>query len=78
MTAEPDGRAGGRPPVRMCARCNKITTEPVLVAEVYGDSGPGWSVYACSECAALYPKQPDPFALGDVLRRSFGSGEGDR
>lgn len=44
-------------PRRMCARCLKLTDAPVTVAEVHGDSGPGWNVYACPDCAPAYGKR---------------------
>ena len=56
-------------PVRMCARCGTITREPVLIAEVHANSGPGWNVYACPDCAPTYPPRPDPSALLDINDR---------
>ena len=44
-----------RPTVRMYARCQRTTDEPVLVHEVHAPSGPGFNVYACPECATHYP-----------------------
>ena len=48
-----------RPAVRMCARCHRTTSHPVLVHEVQAATGPGFNVYACSECADLYPPMTD-------------------
>ncbi|MFV2118787.1 hypothetical protein ACE14D_10190 [Streptomyces sp. Act-28] len=55
--------ASERKPVRMCVRCDRITDEPVVVSEVHSASGPGFNVYACAECAPLYPPVPDVFDL---------------
>ncbi|MFE9767858.1 hypothetical protein ACFYPC_25615 [Streptomyces sp. NPDC005808] len=52
-----------RPPVRMCARCQRTTDEPVLVHEVHAATGPGFNVYACPDCADHYPPQTDPLEL---------------
>lgn len=43
-----------RPAMRMCARCDRSTDEPVLIHEVHAPTGPGFNVYACPECAAHY------------------------
>ncbi|MBV1936368.1 hypothetical protein KUF83_07290 [Streptomyces sp. BV286] len=60
-----------RPPVRMCARCERTTEEPVLVHEVHAATGPGFNVYACSDCADHYPPRTDPYELlGPTSRRS--------
>lgn len=52
-----------RPAVRMCARCERTTAEPVLVHEVHAATGPGFNVYACQECAGHYPPRRDPYEL---------------
>ncbi|WP_371546956.1 hypothetical protein OG266_18395 [Streptomyces sp. NBC_00554] len=52
-----------RPPVRMCARCQRTTSEPVLVHEVHAATGPGFNVYACPDCADHYPPLTDPLEL---------------
>ncbi|MFJ2832689.1 hypothetical protein ACIPC1_34925 [Streptomyces sp. NPDC087263] len=52
-----------RPPVRMCARCQCTTDEPVLVHEVHAATGPGFNVYACPDCADHYPPMTDPLEL---------------
>ncbi|WP_234391643.1 hypothetical protein [Streptomyces sp. CB02613] len=62
-----------RKPVRMCVRCDHITDAPVVVAEVHQDSGPGWNVYACPECAPHFPPLPDVL---DLLRRGHRCGDG--
>lgn len=59
-----------RPAVRMCARCQCVTGEPVLVHEVHAATGPGFNVYACQECAAHYPPP-----LVDELELLGGEGE---
>ncbi|KUH37350.1 hypothetical protein ATE80_18680 [Streptomyces kanasensis] len=58
----------------MCVRCHRITDEPVTVAEVHQNSGPGWNVYACPECAPHLPPQPDPL---DLLRAGHRRRRGD-
>ena len=58
-----------RPAVRMCARCERTTEEPVLVHEVHAPTGPGFNVYACPECAPHYPPQTDALDLLDCVRR---------
>jgi hypothetical protein len=50
-----------RPALRMCARCQRTTSEPALVHEVDAPTGPGFNVYACPGCAPHYPP------LGDAL-----------
>ncbi|MPY55597.1 hypothetical protein FPZ41_46540 [Streptomyces sp. K1PN6] len=62
--ARSDASAVVRPPVRMCVRCDRITDTPVLVSEVHQNSGPGFNVYACDDCASHFPPLPDVF---DVL-----------
>jgi hypothetical protein len=57
--------ASARKPVRMCVRCDRITEEPVVVCEVHSASGPGFTVYACTACAPLFPPLPDLLDLGD-------------
>ncbi|WP_149180258.1 hypothetical protein [Streptomyces sp. TRM49041] len=52
-----------RRPIRMCVRCDRITDAPVVVSEVHQASGPGFTVYACRECAPLFPPVPDAFDL---------------
>ncbi|WP_156726067.1 hypothetical protein [Streptomyces apocyni] len=55
------------PPVtvspRVCVRCTALTAIPVVVSEVHQNSGPGFSVYACPDCAAVLPPTPDVFTL---------------
>ena len=57
------GARGDRQPVRMCVRCDRITSTPVLVSEVHSASGPGFNVYACAECAPSFPRPPDALDL---------------
>ncbi|MEV0225505.1 hypothetical protein [Streptomyces sp. NPDC050704] len=52
-----------RPAVRMCARCQDTTDAPVLVHEVHAATGPGFNVYACTECADHYPPMTDVLDL---------------
>lgn len=55
----PDSDPPGRwRPVRMCVRCQLVTETPVTVAEVHQNTGPGFNVYACPECAEHYPVPP--------------------
>lgn len=61
--------AAPRRPVRMCARCERVTEDPVLVHQVHAATGPGFNVYACRACAAHYPPQPDPLELIDTASR---------
>ncbi|MEU6380017.1 hypothetical protein [Streptomyces sp. NPDC046909] len=58
-----------RPALRMCARCERTTEEPVLVHEVHAPTGPGFNVYACRECAPHYPPQPDVLDLMEPAHR---------
>ncbi|WP_267244226.1 hypothetical protein [Streptomyces sp. PR69] len=53
----------GRLPVRMCVRCNALTSRPVVVSEVHAGSGPGFNVYTCPECAPHFPVLPDALDL---------------
>jgi hypothetical protein len=47
----------------MCVRCDRVTDAPVLVSEVHQNSGPGFSVYACGDCAPHFLPPPDVFDL---------------
>ncbi|WP_282703298.1 hypothetical protein [Streptomyces sp. CC219B] len=58
-----------RPALRMCARRQRTTDQPVLVHEVHAPSGPGFNVYACPECAVHYPPMTDVLELLDHLQR---------
>jgi hypothetical protein len=58
----------------MCARCQGVTENPVLVHEHHAATGPGFNVYACGECAVHYPPPTDAFgvrqdATGEVTDR---------
>lgn len=65
--------AGGtRAPVRMCVRCCAITDTPVVVSEVHQGSGPGFTVYACRDCAPHFPRVPDVLSLPPASRRGGG------
>ncbi|WP_411574066.1 hypothetical protein [Streptomyces fradiae] len=66
MSAAPEAgtrAVGRRAAVRMCVRCDRITDAPVVVAEVHQNSGPGFNVYACLECAPGFPPVPDVLEL---------------
>ncbi|WP_369248411.1 hypothetical protein [Streptomyces sp. R41] len=58
-----------RPALRMCARCERTTDEPVLVHEVHAATGPGFNVYACPECANHYPPLTDTQELLEAAPR---------
>lgn len=68
----PISRPAPRRPVRMCVRCDVLTDVPVLVSEVHQASGPGWSVYACLDCAPHLQPLPDVL---DLSPRSCEEGE---
>ncbi|MGP4044756.1 hypothetical protein [Streptomyces sp. 2A115] len=57
-----------RPAVRMCARCHRTTDAPILVHEVYAATGPGFNVYACTECADHYPPMTDVLEIPETTR----------
>jgi hypothetical protein len=59
---EPESSAVRRP-VRMCVRCCVITDTPVVVSEVHQNTGPGFNVYACPDCAPHFPPVPDVLNL---------------
>ncbi|WP_240108947.1 hypothetical protein [Streptomyces sp. MUM 203J] len=63
--AAPTGerRPARRRPVRMCVECHRITDAPVVVSEVHQNSGPGFNVYACPDCASHFPPVPDALDL---------------
>lgn len=65
-------RGGTRAPVRMCVRCCAITDAPVVVSEVHQGSGPGFTVYACQDCAPHFPRVPDVLSLPPASHRSGG------
>ncbi|MEV6696561.1 hypothetical protein AB0M68_05255 [Streptomyces sp. NPDC051453] len=74
--SEPTPNAPTRKPVRMCVRCDQLTDAPVLVSEVHQNSGPGWNVYACTECAPSFPPLPDVLDLvQDGHRRHMDGAE---
>lgn len=51
MSEPNDSTPAERLPVRMCVDCRVITTTPIMIRAIEQASGPGWSLYACSECA---------------------------
>ncbi|MFZ4137465.1 hypothetical protein [Streptomyces koyangensis] len=63
-------------PVRMCVRCHRITDAPVVVAEVHQNSGPGWNMYACPQCASHFPPVPDVIDLFPSRRGRCEDGAG--
>ncbi|WP_282695777.1 hypothetical protein [Streptomyces sp. CC208A] len=72
MSETASDAVSARKPVRMCVRCSRITDAPVLVAEVHQNSGPGFNVYACRECAPHFPPVPDVFDLLPPARERAG------
>lgn len=48
-------RPGHRGP---CALCGRWAARAVLLAEVHGDSGPGWSQVAHADCAQQGGRRP--------------------
>jgi hypothetical protein len=59
--------------VRTCARCQTTTADPVIVYEVHANTGPGYNVYACPNCAPCYPPQRDPLEVIETLRARLAS-----
>lgn len=59
-----------RRPVRMCTHCQRMTTTPVVVHEEHAATGPGFTVYACPQCAAHYPPPADALELLDPVPRT--------
>ncbi|MFI0734754.1 hypothetical protein ACH4S9_38075 [Streptomyces sp. NPDC021225] len=55
---------------QICARCDKSTSQPVIVAHVHSASCGGRTAYACPGCAPSFPKQRDPLAELAALRRA--------
>lgn len=49
---EPSGSTAAH--VRMCVTCQTITEQPILIRSIEQNSGPGWSLYACPDCAPGY------------------------
>ncbi|WP_216591821.1 hypothetical protein [Streptomyces brasiliscabiei] len=69
----PGAAPGGmRAPVRMCVRCSEITDAPVVVSEVHQGTGPGFTVYACRDCAPRFPRVPDVLSLPPTDCRGEG------
>ncbi|QFR00068.1 hypothetical protein F9278_32320 [Streptomyces phaeolivaceus] len=58
-----------RIPVRMCVHCRQMTSAPVVVHEEHAATGPGFTVYACPECAAHYPPPSDALEFLDSARK---------
>jgi hypothetical protein len=63
-------------PLRMCVRCERITDAPVLVREVHGNSGPGWNVYACPDCAPYVPSGPSALEVLEAAQRHRNKEQG--
>lgn len=63
------GHRTRRRPVRMCVHCQRMTSEPVVVHEEHAATGPGFTVYACPECADHYPPPTDALELLDPAPR---------
>ncbi|MEU1800922.1 hypothetical protein [Streptomyces sp. NPDC019937] len=54
---------------QICARCDKPTSQPVLVAVEHSASVGGRTIYACpGKCAESFPRQSDPFRGGLMAR----------
>ncbi|MFH9478048.1 hypothetical protein ACH4L7_30040 [Streptomyces anulatus] len=47
----------------MCVACEVITDQPVLIRSIEQGSGPGWSLYACADCAPTYLTTAEAFQL---------------
>jgi hypothetical protein len=56
----------------MCVRCCVVTDRPVVVSEVHQGSGPGFTVYACRNCAPHFGRMPDVLSLPPASRRGGG------
>lgn len=55
---------------QVCARCDRPTSDPVVVAIEHGASTGGGTVYACpGKCADSFPCQRDPFDHGTLMAR---------
>ncbi|WFB09839.1 hypothetical protein LRS74_24420 [Streptomyces sp. LX-29] len=50
--------------VKCCYRCDRLTSDPVFVADVHVASGADRAVYACRSCAERLSERPD--VLGEV------------
>lgn len=59
---------------RICARCDKPTSEPATVAIEHSASAGGRTVYACPACVPSFPKQRDPIAEIAAMRRARQQG----
>lgn len=45
------GTAAWPPHRGLCALCGRWASDAVVLAEVHGDAGPGWTQYAHEDCA---------------------------
>jgi len=64
---------------QVCARCDKPTSTPVVVAIEHGASVGGRTVYACpGRCADSFPPQRDPIAEATAMRSAARGQEGAR
>ncbi|MGW3571232.1 hypothetical protein ACWDSL_46390 [Streptomyces sp. NPDC000941] len=59
---------------QICARCDKPTREPVVVAIEHSASAGGRTAYACPGCAPSFPKQRDILAELAAMRRARQQG----
>lgn len=56
---------------QICARCQRPTTAPVVVAIEHSASAGGRTIYACpGKCAHSFPTQRDPFAELSATHRA--------
>ncbi|MEV0438964.1 hypothetical protein AB0I84_09430 [Streptomyces spectabilis] len=44
----------------VCCRCKRLTAAPVPVRYIERASGPGWTLYACPDCAPHLTPGPLP------------------
>jgi hypothetical protein len=67
-----ESASGGRRAVRMCVRCQVVTDRPVVISEVHQNSGPGFTVYTCPDCAPCFPYVPDALTPLPAGRQAGG------
>ncbi|MEU7244813.1 hypothetical protein [Streptomyces sparsogenes] len=69
----PVGEAG---PVssRICARCDRPTSTPLVVGQAHSSSVGGRDIYSCPTCVRTFPQPVDPITQIDALRRTRQEG----